>query len=147
MKGTRPELVVQKLTELGIDEIIPFTSARSVVRWDEQRAGRQVERLRKVAREASMQSRRCHLPRIGSPTTFATLATRPGAALAERGGASPSASLPLVLVGPEGGWTDEERHAVPLHVAFAEQVLRAETAAIATAAVLAALRSGLARTV
>jgi 16S rRNA (uracil1498-N3)-methyltransferase len=40
VKGDRPELVVQKLTELGVDRIIPFRAARSVVRWDDARAAR-----------------------------------------------------------------------------------------------------------
>jgi 16S rRNA (uracil1498-N3)-methyltransferase len=148
VKGGRPELVVQKLTELGADEIVPFAAARSVVRWDDDKAARQAERLRRVAREASMQCRRCHLPDVASPTTFADLAGRPGAVLAERHGSPPDlvASVSLVvMVGPEGGWTDEERAAVPDHVGFGAQVLRAETAAIAVTAVLGALRSGVVR--
>lgn len=148
VKGGRPELVVQKLTELGADEIVPFAAARSVVRWDDDKAERQAERLRRVGREAAMQCRRCLLPHIAVPTTFALVARRPGAVLAERHGSPPAvvASEPLVvMVGPEGGWTDDERAAVPRHVGFGEQVLRADTAAIAAAAVLGALRSGLVR--
>ncbi len=64
VKGERPELIVQKLTELGIDRIVPFVAERSVVRWDGDRAAGHVERLRRVAREAAMQSRRCWLPEV-----------------------------------------------------------------------------------
>jgi len=142
VKGARPELVVQKLTELGVDEIIPFTAARSVARWDDEKAGRQHERLIKVAREASMQSRRCWLPVVHGLRTFAEVAALPGACLAERGGRPPSVASSTVLIGPEGGWDESERAAVSDHVSFGEQVLRAETAALAAGAVLAALRAG-----
>ena len=139
VKGARPELVVQKLTELGVDHIIPFTAARSVARWDGDKAGRQLERLAKVAREASMQSRRCHLPVVHRLHSFAEVAALPGVALAERGGRPPSVATATVLVGPEGGWDDSERVAVADHVGFGPQVLRAETAALAVGALLAAL--------
>ena len=151
VKGDRPELVVQKLTELGIDRIVPFWASRSVVRWDAERAARQVARLRRVAREAAMQSRRCRLPVVEVPTTFDVVAQRPGVVLAEREGCSPawssSAPAPVVMVGPEGGWTDLERAAVITHVGFGTHVLRAETAAITVAAVLSSLRCGVVRPV
>ena len=54
IKGDRPELVVQKLTELGVDRIVPFTSDHGVVRWDAKRAQRQHERFERIAREARM---------------------------------------------------------------------------------------------
>ena len=106
MKGDRPELVVQKLTELGVDVIVPFVAARSVVRWDDERAGRHAERLAKVAREAAMQCRRPWLPTVEPVTDLrATSRRRPGAALATLGGqSSVTQSTRLVLVGPEGGW-------------------------------------------
>ncbi|MCU1376655.1 MAG: Ribosomal small subunit methyltransferase, partial [Actinomycetia bacterium] len=61
-KGEKPETAVLKLTELGVDRIVPFAAGRSVARWDGDRAAKHVARLRKVAREAAMQSRRAHLP-------------------------------------------------------------------------------------
>ncbi|MGZ4693223.1 MAG: RsmE family RNA methyltransferase [Acidimicrobiales bacterium] len=143
VKGGRPELIVQKLTELGIDRIVPFVASRSVVRWDEARAGRQAERLERVAREAAMQSRRCFLPVVVEPTTFEAAAHEPGVVLAERGGRPPDRATRVVLVGPEGGWTEDERRSVSDHVEFGAQVLRSETAALAVAAVLGALRAGL----
>ena len=57
VKGERPEWVVQKLTELGIDRIVPLVSERSVVRWSGARGKATVERLRRVAREAAAQCR------------------------------------------------------------------------------------------
>ena len=74
IKGERPEWVVQKLTELGIDRIVPLRSERSVVRWTAQRGQAAVERLRRVAREAAAQCRRVWLPEVAETVAFADLA-------------------------------------------------------------------------
>lgn len=143
VKGTKPELVVQKLTELGVDRIVPFRAARSVVRWDEHKAAAAHQRLAKVAREAAMQSRQAWIPTVDPVGSFAEVAALDGAALAERGGAAPSLHHPLVVVGPEGGWAPEELAAPVPRVALAAGVLRAETAAIVAGTLLVALRGGL----
>lgn len=142
-KGDKPETAVQKLTEVGVDRIIPFTAGRSVARWEGERAERHLTRLRKVAREAAMQCRRAHLPVVDPVTDFATVAALPGATLADAGGGPPSLEHPVVLVGPEGGWTDLERGAGIPAVGLGVNVLRAETAAIVAGGLLAALRAGL----
>jgi 16S rRNA (uracil1498-N3)-methyltransferase len=141
-KGAKPEIVVQKLTELGVDRIVAFTAGRSVARWDGERAERHVARLRKVAREAAMQCRRAHLPVVEGVVDFATAAAIPGAALADAGGGPPSLTTPTVLIGPEGGWTEEEWALGLVTVGLGEHVLRAETAAIAAGTLLSSLRSG-----
>jgi 16S rRNA (uracil1498-N3)-methyltransferase len=143
VKGARPELAVQKLTELGVDHVHPFVAARSVVRWDQAKATSNHARLERVAREAAMQSRRAHLPEVHPVTSFAEVAGLPGACRADRGGEPPSLSRPLVLVGPEGGWDDHEREVELPVVSLGSGVLRAETAAIAAGVVLTALRAGL----
>ena len=142
-KGEKPELVVQKLTEVGVDRIVPFVAARSVVRWDAERAAHNLERLRRVAREAAMQSQRAYIADVSEISDFGTVASLPGAALADAGGAAPSVERPVMLVGPEGGWTDEERATALPRVGLGPHVLRAETAAIVAGAVLVALRTGL----
>jgi 16S rRNA (uracil1498-N3)-methyltransferase len=142
-KGERPELAVQKLTELGADVIVPFTAARSVVRWDDARAAGHVERLRRVAREASMQCRRAWLPVVEDLSSFAAVTTRPGAAMADAGGGPPSLERPTILVGPEGGWSDDERACGLPSVGLGPHVLRAETAAMTAAGLLSALRARL----
>lgn len=144
-KAAKPETVVQKLTELGADRIVPFTAVRSVARWEGDRAERHVDRLRKVAREAAMQCRRAHLPAVDDLRDFATVTRLPGACLADGDGDPPSLARPVVLVGPEGGWAPEERSAGLPVMRLGPHVLRAETAAIAAGAVLAALRDGLVR--
>lgn len=144
-KGERTDWAVQKLTELGADRIVPFLAARSVVRWEGDTAARHVERLRRIAREAASQSRRTWLPVVEDVVTFDELVSRPGAVVADRGGAplSSVASRGIVLVGPEGGWAPEELAADMPRVALGPHVLRTETAAVAAGALLSALRAGL----
>ena len=143
VKGEKPELVVQKLTELGIDHIRPFIADRSIVRWDADRADRNLERLRRVAVEASMQSRRVWFPTVHAVVPFAEVAALPGVGRADRDGGTPSLVVPTILIGPEGGWSDDERSALMPVVGLGDLVLRAETAAITAGALLGALRSGL----
>jgi 16S rRNA (uracil1498-N3)-methyltransferase len=142
VKGHKPELVVQKLTELGVDRIAPFVAERSVVRWDDVKSQRQAERLTSIARAAAMQSRRTHLPVVEPVSSFVQVADGPGACGTDVGGAAPSLEWPCVLVGPEGGWTASERSRFDRTIGLGPQVLRAETAAIVAGALLVALRSG-----
>jgi 16S rRNA (uracil1498-N3)-methyltransferase len=143
-KGDRPEWVTQKLTELGVDRIVPLRSARSVVRWEAERGGRAVERLRRVAREAAGQCRRTWLPEVTAVHSLDDLAASAGAplCLARPGGGPPSLGHPVVAVGPEGGWDDDELERFRLGLGLGPTVLRAETAAVAAGAVLCGLRSG-----
>ncbi len=145
VKGTRPEWAVQKLTELGVDAIWLLVAERSVVRWDAERGkpgSGPAERLGRVAREAAMQSRRCRLPvlRVGVP--FAEAVAAPGVVVADRDGGPADLARPVVLVGPEGGWSPAERAQAPATMGLGPTVLRAETAAVAAAVVLTALRAG-----
>jgi 16S rRNA (uracil1498-N3)-methyltransferase len=141
VKGSKPELVVQKLTELGIDVICPFVAERSVVRWDDSKIERQTERLTKVSREASMQSRRVWLPDVKPVAMFSDLVRNSGVVRADRGGEVLSAEHTTVLVGPEGGWSDAEQDSSPI-VGIGQTVLRAETAAIAVGTLMVSLRDG-----
>lgn len=145
-KGEKPEWAVQKLTELGVDTIAPFTAARSIVRWTPEQAAAHTERWRRIAREAAMQSRRVWLPCVEEVADFAAVAGvagPQGAALAHPGGGPPSLDRPTILVGPEGGWSDEELAAGLPPVSLGPHVLRAETAAMAAGALLCGLRAGL----
>ncbi len=74
LKGERPELVVQKLTELGVDRIVPMVTARCIVQWSATQSERHGERLRRIAREAAMQSRRSWLPTVEEVRPFAEVA-------------------------------------------------------------------------
>ena len=144
-KGERPEWVVQKLTELGIDRIVPLRSERSVVRWSGQRGQATVERLRRVAREAAAQCRRVWLPEVTETIGFEELGAlaAPGqVALAQLSGDRPTVDQRVVAVGPEGGWSTEELASSLPTVGFGLSVLRAETAAVTAGALMASLRTG-----
>ncbi|MGV3760308.1 MAG: RsmE family RNA methyltransferase [Actinomycetota bacterium] len=141
VKGDKPELVVQKLTELGVDRIVPFRADRSVVRWDAAKAAKAVARLRAVAASATAQCHRPWLPEVAEVTDLPTLLAD-GAAMADRVGEPVSLDHPIVAVGPEGGWSDAEAALDAPRVRLTEHVLRSETAAVTSGALLAALRAG-----
>ncbi len=146
VKGARPELATQKLTELGVDRITFLHAEHSVVRWDGPKAEKNLERLRRVAREAAMQSRRVWLPHLAGVSTIDTvIGAAPGVVMAEPGGRRFDGSERLVVVGPEGGWSERElSRAMPgSTVTLGSQILRAETAAIVAGTVLSHLRDGL----
>lgn len=136
-KGDKPETVVQKLTELGVVRIVPFVAERSVVRWDDDKSHRNVERLRKVAREAAMQSRHVRLPMIDAvqKSLAEAIASVGEVALAEPGGVLLDASVSAVAVGPEGGFTPGELEGRRT-VSLPGGILRAETAAVVAGALL-----------
>ena len=141
IKSGRPELVVQKLTELGVDRILLLSAERSVVRWNADRAVAQLARLTRVARESGMQSRRVRLPVVESMVSAEVAVGRTGVAMAAPGGETLDADVGLLLVGPEGGWTDAEL-GDRRRVGLGPTVLRAETAAIAAGTLMVALRDG-----
>lgn len=139
-KVGKSELAVEKLTELNVDVIAPFVAERTIVRWDDAKAARNVERWRVIAREAAAQAHRPWLPTVADVVTFADVAALPGASLADPDGEPPSLEHAVVLVGPEGGWAAEELAAATHRTRLARTVLRAETAAVVAGALLVALR-------
>jgi 16S rRNA (uracil1498-N3)-methyltransferase len=147
-KGEKPEIVIARLTELGVDRIVPVTAERSVVRWDARKEATASARFAIVAREAAMQSRRARLPTVERPVAIADLAGHAGLVVADPAG-GPAEALPdpgprgwTLVVGPEGGLADRELEAMgnAPRLALGPHVLRAETAAVAGAAVLTAGR-------
>lgn len=132
-KQDRPEWLVQKLTELGVDRIVFLEAERSVVRWDATRAQRHLVKLDRVAREAVRQSRRVRVPTIEGPVPAATFL--PTAVAADPDGVDDDGSAAVVAIGPEGGWSDRELGLAAGVVSLGATVLRVETAAL-TAAVL-----------
>jgi 16S rRNA (uracil1498-N3)-methyltransferase len=149
-KGDKPDLVVQKLTELGVDRIVPVLGDRSVSRPGHDRAGAAVERWRRIAREAARQCRRATLPVVEDLGPLAALSGHPGLVVAERGGLPAHALGPppgdelLVVIGPEGGLAGPEVDALKpwARLDLGPHILRAETAALAAAALLADRRLG-----
>ncbi len=158
IKFDRFEWLIEKATELGVASIVPFMADRSEKGLD-RAAVKRVSRWRKIAREASEQSRRAKLPEItdlGSSGEALAFDASVKLVLEEQTGAGPlllalpgswtAESSVALLVGPEGGWTDRERFAFAAAgwtpVSLGNTVLRAETAAIAgLAVVLSALNA------
>jgi len=148
IKFDRFEWVVEKATELGATAIVPVECARSEAGLMAASVKRS-ERWRKIARESSQQARRVKCPTIADAVRPASLKPEglrcrmeeePGAPqLAEvlRGHAVDSAVN--LLIGPEGGWTQNERNLLDgagwLRSSLGQLVLRAETAAIAALAI------------
>jgi len=139
-KAGKLDAVVQKLTELGVDEIRPWFSKRSVVRWDAGKTPRRTARLRAIAREAAMQSRRAWLPEVAEPGPLDAL---PDAlfVLDESAADGLIAALPSVapasigvVIGPEGGLAPDEvgllTGAGARAVSLGSPILRTETASI-----------------
>jgi 16S rRNA (uracil1498-N3)-methyltransferase len=149
-RGEKGDWIVQKGTELGVARLVPWQADRSVVRLQPDRAAERARRWRRIAEEAARQCGRADVPEVVVPASLAGALTAPagfkriafhagaGAPLAEvvRGGASGF----LAVVGPEGGLTDREVEAcLDAGCALATlgpRVLRAETAAVAVAALL-----------
>ncbi|HEX4865769.1 MAG TPA: RsmE family RNA methyltransferase [Acidimicrobiales bacterium] len=146
VKGDRNEWAVQKLTELGVDRIVLLRTDRAVVRWDEGRSASHLGRLRKVARQAVMQSRRLWMPAVDGAVDVESLLVQDGgdgAALADPSGTAGFAGVRTVLVGPEGGWSERELSlSKDRLIRLGDGVLRTETAAVAAGVLLAALRGG-----
>lgn len=156
IKFDRFEWIVEKATELGVEALVPVVAARSEQGLG-RAAARRLERWRRIALEASQQSRRARLPEIRDCIPVeAALALPAGgrwmldedreapplvSTLPPRGSRSPSDTVNL-LAGPEGGWTADERtEAAALgwkRGSLGAYVLRAETAALAGVAVLSA---------
>lgn len=149
MKSDKPETVVQKLTELGVDGIAPVVTDHSVVRWDADKIVRQHDRFCRVVREAAMQSRHVYLPTVYPiAPSLTSVAHEPwfqrdpaSVALAEPGGTSSWTDLTGVIIGPEGGFSAAELALVDRHVSLPGGVLRADTAAVVAGALLAQTRS------
>ena len=147
-KGDRAELAVEVLTELGVDEILPWAASRSITRWDGPRGAKALEKWRRTAREAAKQSRRPRLPILHDLASTAEVAARLGRGFVLHEDADlPLSSAPLpdadelvLVVGPEGGVSPEElavfAGAGATAVRLGDEVLRTSTAGAAALAVL-----------
>lgn len=146
VRSDRSDQLVRQCVEAGVDVLLPLVTSRTVVRWDDAKAARHVERWRAIGREAAAQAHRPWLPAIAAVRQLADAAGLDGASLADFDGDPPTLARPTVLVGPEGGWSDDERSLARHRTRLApDTVLRAETAAVVAGALLVALRGGLVR--
>ncbi|MDQ2921978.1 MAG: 16S rRNA (uracil(1498)-N(3))-methyltransferase [Acidobacteriota bacterium] len=157
LKGEKFDLVVQKATELGVARVVPVVTKHADIRLrDESDAAKRVARWQRIALEAAKQSGRAVVPEVDSPIAFGSLiqtavsegampylmfSERKGQSLLEAAKNIPAkVSKITALVGSEGGWADEELEAARetgwTIVTLGGRTLRAETAAIAVAALI-----------
>ena len=142
VKKGKPELIVQKLTELGVNKIVPTLTQRSVVQWSDKKIVENQIRLSRIAREAAMQSRQVYIPEVMETQSFSDLCGKENVTLAHPGGKKLTLKHSFLVVGPEGGWGPTEVVDFPT-VSLGASVLRAETAAVAAASALSLLRQDL----
>ncbi|MEU7825054.1 16S rRNA (uracil(1498)-N(3))-methyltransferase [Catellatospora sp. NPDC049133] len=153
-KGDRGELAVQAMTEVGVDEILPWAASRSVAQWRGDRGAKSREKWAAVAREAAKQARRTFLPVVGGDPDLSTkqlvqrLTTASAAYVLHEEATErlsqvelPAAGEIVLVVGPEGGIDDAEITAFlaagAVAVRLGENVLRTSTAGVAALSVLA----------
>jgi 16S rRNA (uracil1498-N3)-methyltransferase len=144
-KGDRAELTVELLTELGVDEIVPWAASRSIGQW---RDAKSLGKWRRTAAESAKQSRRAWVPDVGDLASTAEVAARASGALILHESAAAAladARLPdrgeiVLIVGPEGGIAEDEiavlTEAGATAVRLGGYVLRTSTAGAAALAAL-----------
>jgi 16S rRNA (uracil1498-N3)-methyltransferase len=152
-KGDRGELAVEVLTEVGVARIVPWAAERSVAVWRGERAVKSLARWRSTAREAAKQARRAWFPEVADLASTDEVVALVGAAdlavVLHEDAATPLASVDLpatgqvvVVVGPEGGLTDDEVAALAAAgghaVRLGSEVLRTSTAGVAAVSALLA---------
>ncbi|MCT8139671.1 16S rRNA (uracil(1498)-N(3))-methyltransferase [Anaerobacillus sp. CMMVII] len=151
-KGDKLELIVQKGTELGAHAFLPFGAHRSIVKWDDKKAEKKLERLGKIAKEAAEQSYRNVIPKVLNSLSFKQLVKESVhydikiVAFEEQAKQGEKTNLVttlqktkagdsiLVVIGPEGGLTGEEVTELEkvgfIPCSFGPRILRTETAAM-----------------
>lgn len=149
-KGDKHDLIVQKGTELGVSEVMLFKAERSIVKWDDKKGFKKIERLQKIAHQAAEQCHRTVIPKVSDPVTVkqlievskqydvclfadeeaAKIDNRPR--LVDRVQEFKTGEKVLVVFGPEGGLSRSEADLLQaanfLPVALGPRILRTETA-------------------
>jgi 16S rRNA (uracil1498-N3)-methyltransferase len=153
-RGERMDFTLQKAAELGIEEIIPVLTERSVVRLDGRQAARKQQHWQQLVIGACEQSGRVRVPAVQAPlalrdllsdrpqTAGLDLLLHPEASASLNGLAAPGQNPIRLLVGPEGGLSEAETAAAQLAgftaVRLGPRVLRTETAALVALSLLQA---------
>lgn len=152
-KSDKMDYIVQKAVELGVHQIIPMIAERSVVQYNAQKKIARVERWQKIAAEASKQCRRSKIPEVTGIQTLRDILPqfddktelillyegKTSVRLHDVLIASRSDTI-AIIVGPEGGFSEEEVALAAAHnaaiVTMGPRILRTETAAVASMAVI-----------
>ena len=149
-KGEKMELIIQKAVEIGIAEIFPVSMAHSVVVLESSKAERKVERWQKIAEAAAKQSKRDVIPAVHEVMTLGQVLQKEKwdlllvayesenqVSLKEALQAHKDAKTVGVIIGPEGGLSNEEVEAAKacsgIAVSLGRRILRTETAGLVAA--------------
>lgn len=156
IKQDRWEWMLEKAAELGVDVVLPLTAERSVAEFDGKKLEQRMERWTRIIEGAARQCERLSAVQLEAPTTLVdALARYPEATRLMLDEASPRRAWPslptaqpiVLLIGPEGGWSDAERahlaNANVLPCGLGANILRAETAAVAALTLVRAIEDGL----
>ncbi|MCX7773912.1 MAG: 16S rRNA (uracil(1498)-N(3))-methyltransferase [Clostridia bacterium] len=155
-KGEKMDLIIQKAVELGVYEIVPVLTERSVVQLDGKEREKKGERFNKIAREAAKQCRRAYVPRVISPVTLneaLLLCSKYDKAVVLYENEEKKCLKELLkcytinktgeivlFIGPEGGFSPQEIVKLMDHgfdsASLGKRILRAETAAISVLSIL-----------
>ena len=146
-KGDKMDLIVQKSVELGVTEIIPVATKRSIVKLDEKKAGRKEERWNKISEAAAKQSRRQHIPKVRSVMEWQEalnyakefevklIPYELSSGMEETKGQIESIAPGQrvgIFIGPEGGFEEEEinlaKEGGAIPITLGKRILRTETA-------------------
>jgi 16S rRNA (uracil1498-N3)-methyltransferase len=143
-KGERMDFALQKSVELGVTEITPLFSERSTVRLQGERLQKRLQHWRNVTISACEQSGRCHLPQLHEPGSLESCLERPGLQdgilLDHRATRTlPELAPPMggisLLIGPEGGLSEQERNLAQARgftaIRMGPRIMRTETAPLA----------------
>ncbi len=147
-KGDKMDFIVEKATELGVCSIVPVASAHAVAKIETAKAPARVARWRKIALSAAKQSGRTRVPEVGLPLGLRELIEQtqidalkllfwekqPSESLERVHAAQAAPRSVIAVIGPEGGFSDEEAALAAAHgyhtVSLGRRILRAETAAV-----------------
>ena len=152
-KGTKMELILQKLTEIGVDEIVLVQAKRSVTKIDNKKEDKKIERWERIIYEAAKQSKRAKIPKLTGVLTFKeALADMQNNDLnlcpyenertisIKEAIKDSSANTIGIFVGPEGGFEEEEIEKIQeidgKVVSLGPRILRTETASVVASSIV-----------
>ncbi|NYT85297.1 16S rRNA (uracil(1498)-N(3))-methyltransferase [Pollutimonas harenae] len=154
--GDKMDWVIEKAVELGASRVVPLAAQRSVLQLSGERLRKRLEHWRRISQAASEQCGRNRIMEVASPLSLqqfvvsseaepsSILFCHPGSARTLAQAAQDAGTALTLVVGPEGGWSDEELALIEKHhmtpVGFGARVLRTETAGLALIAAVSALR-------
>jgi len=149
-KSKKMDMIVQKCTEIGIEEIIPINTKRTIVNLNQKKAQKRQERWQKIVEEAAKQSKRGKIPEVKELSDLKQIITdfasydlvlvpwedEESQGLKETLESNLEAGRIMIIIGPEGGFSLEEIEQVKMagaqSVTLGPRILRTETAGIAT---------------